>query len=108
MAGDRQLLTAGITHTTYVMGGNVTLFSPGQYVLKQEISVVSSPTGTLYMAGGTAAPAGISVGGGMVEVTNIAGLAYTFDGPAQFWLGVAGGTMSVQIVKSLSAGFNRP
>jgi hypothetical protein len=99
----------GITHISIAFSnGGITLVPMAANVIKSDISLVAGSSGTVWMAGGNTFPAGVSVGGGMIEVTNLIGLAYTVDGPAKFYLGMGGapgGTLVVQVVRSLSSGF---
>lgn len=97
----------GVTHITMILSSatNPTLVANTANLLKSEISIAnnlnSSSLGTVFIAGGPTFPAGASVGN-MIQVSNLPGLAYTIQGPAPYYIGVAGLTTTVQIVQSLS------
>lgn len=98
----------GLTHIPLIMStnGGATIFASGANVLKSEIFISSqlsgTSLGTLFIAGCTF-PAAVSIlSGGMMDIGNGAGLRYTINGPAPFFIGLVGTTTVVNVLQSLS------
>lgn len=99
MAGDRQLLTAGITTIQLAVGiSAITRLTLGAQVVGVKITHVSG--GTLFMMGASNAVAtGVSLG------VFIPSTGVSFEGYPDIYLVAAGAATIAHVVKQLAPGF---